>query len=80
MLDPKTLACQVVLDDPAYDEVQAVAVRATRQPDGRSTVVDDAQPLAKMYCLNVVDARSARGVLVARRERPNASACWRECR
>ena len=47
------MTCQVVLDDPAYDEVQAVAVRAMRQPDGRSTVVNDAKLLAKIYCLNV---------------------------
>ncbi|MHB0959824.1 MAG: HzsA-related protein [Pirellulaceae bacterium] len=53
ILDPKTLTCQPILDDPAYDEVQAVAVRATRQPDGRSTVVDDTKPTAKMYGLNV---------------------------
>jgi hypothetical protein len=53
IFDPKTVTCQPVIDDPAYDEIQAVAVHDTRLPDGRSTVVDDAEPLAKMYCLNV---------------------------
>ncbi len=53
VFDPKTVTCQAVFDDPAYDEVQVVAVRTARQPDGRSTVVDDTQPLAKMYCLNI---------------------------
>ena len=54
IFDPKMVTCQPVIDDPALDEIQAVAVRATRQPDGRSTVVDDEKPLAKMYCLNVL--------------------------
>ena len=53
IFDPKTVQCQPVIDDPAYDEIQAVAVRDIRLPDGRSTVVNDAEPLAKMYCLNV---------------------------
>ena len=53
IFDPKTVTCQPVIDDAAYDEIQAVAVRGTRLPDGRSTVVNDAEPLAKMYCLNV---------------------------
>jgi hypothetical protein len=53
VFDPKTATCQAVFDDPAYDEVQVVAARTARQPDGRSTVVDDTQPLAKMYCLNI---------------------------
>ncbi|MHB8970586.1 MAG: HzsA-related protein [Pirellulaceae bacterium] len=51
--DPKMMTAQAVFDDPLYDEIQAVAVRAIRQPDGRSTVVDDAEPLARMYCLNI---------------------------
>ncbi len=53
VMDPKEAACQPIFDDPAFDEVQAVAVRTRRQPDGRSTVVDDEKPSAKIYCLNL---------------------------
>jgi hypothetical protein len=53
LLDPKTGVGETLLDDPAYHEIQAIAVRTRRQPDGRSTVVDDEKPLAKMYCLSV---------------------------
>jgi hypothetical protein len=52
-VDPKSGTCDTLLDDPAFHEIQAIAVRARRQPDGRSTVVDDEKPLAKMYCLSV---------------------------
>ena len=53
LMDPKSGVCELLLDDPAFHEIQAIAVRTRRQPDGRSTVVDDEKPLAKMYCLSV---------------------------
>jgi len=53
LFDPKSATSQAVLDDPAFDEIQGVAVRPIRQPDGRSTVVDDTEPLAKLYCMSV---------------------------
>lgn len=53
VMDPKTGTCETLLDDPGFHEIQAIAVRARRQPDGRSSVVDDTKPLAKLYCLSV---------------------------
>ncbi len=53
LFDPRTGATEAVLDAADADEVQAVAVRPVRQPDGRSTVVDDAKPHGQLYCLNV---------------------------
>lgn len=53
LFDPQSATSELVLDDPAWDEVQAVAIQPTRRPDGRSTVVDDTEPLAKLYCLNI---------------------------
>ncbi len=53
LFDPKTATSQVVLDDPDFDELQGVVIRSVRVPDGRSTVVLDDKPLAKLYCLTV---------------------------
>ena len=53
VLDPRTGMAQSIFDDPEFDDVQAVAVRPLREPDGRSSVVNDAEPHAKMYGLNV---------------------------
>ncbi len=53
VFDPMTGTVEALLDDPKYDEVQARAVRDGREPDGRSSVVNEKDPNGKMYCLNV---------------------------
>ncbi len=53
LLDPKTGASEKVFDDPQYDDVQAIVIRSGREPDGRSSVVNEEDPNGKLYCLNV---------------------------
>jgi hypothetical protein len=52
-LDPATGQTQRIFDDPAYHDIQARAVYARAEPDGRSSVVTEEDPFAKLYCLNV---------------------------
>ncbi len=53
LFDPKTGAAEKEFDDPQYDNVQAIALRSGREPDGRSSVVNEEDPNGKLYCLNV---------------------------
>ncbi|MFO7902578.1 MAG: hypothetical protein ACQESR_06545 [Planctomycetota bacterium] len=53
LFHPKTGRAKKLLDTAEYDEVQAMAVRARRESDGRSSVVDEGTPYGKLYCLNV---------------------------
>ncbi len=38
--------------EPGEHVIQAVAVRPIREPDGRSSVVNEADPFGRLYCLN----------------------------
>lgn len=42
-----------LFDDPRYHDFHAKILAARPQPDGRSSVVDDHDPLGTLYCLNV---------------------------
>ncbi len=53
VFNPVTGVTEPLLDEPKYDEVQARALRDGREPDGRSSVVNDEDPYGKLYCLNV---------------------------
>jgi hypothetical protein len=52
----------LVFDDPEFDDVQARAVVARREPDGRSSSVIDTDPLGKLYCMNVYNNDSRDGI------------------
>jgi len=52
-LDPLGGDAEPVFDDPRYHDVQAKCIYARKDPDGRSSVVNQADPLGKLYCLNV---------------------------
>ncbi len=54
LLDARDGTCQVLFDDPRYDELQARVVRPMHVPDGRSSVVNEKDPNGKLYCLNVM--------------------------
>ncbi len=42
-----------LFDDPRYHDFHAKIVDPRTEPDGRSSVVDDREPLGTLYCLNV---------------------------
>ena len=52
-LDPSTGQFEPVFDDPAYHDIQAKAIYARPEPDGRSSVVNIEDPNGKLYCLDV---------------------------
>ena len=52
-LDPETGRAQLVFADPRFHSMQAKLVAPREEPDGRSTVVDESEPTAKLYCLSV---------------------------
>jgi hypothetical protein len=52
-LDPSSGDAEPVFDDPRYHDVQAKCIYSREDPDGRSSVVDEADPHGKLYCLNV---------------------------
>ena len=52
-LDPATGQRQRLFDDPGYHDIQARAIFPRAEPDGRSSVVTEEDPLGKLYCLNV---------------------------
>lgn len=62
-----------VFDDPRFHDFHAKAVYAREEPDGRSSVVSEQDPHAKLYCLNVFEsdlsARQGFGPGVAKRLR-----------
>jgi len=51
-LDPGSGAAQVLLDDPALDEVDAVLARTRPPPRGKLSLVDAAQPTGELLCLD----------------------------
>ena len=54
-LDPETGRLDLVFDSPDMHDIQAQAVVPRAVPDGRSSVVDEEQAWAKLYCLNVYE-------------------------
>ncbi len=52
-LNPENGQCTQVYDSPDYHDIQAQALTARREPDGRSSVVTEKDPHGKLYCLNV---------------------------
>jgi len=52
-MNPETRRIVPVYDDPERDDIQAKAVVARPEPDGRASVVDEAEPTGKFYCLSV---------------------------
>lgn len=52
-LDVASGRLALVWDDPAMHDFHAKAVYARPEPDGRSSVVSEHDPHAKLYCLNV---------------------------
>jgi len=51
-LDPESGRMELLYDDPKYHDIQAKAVTPRAVPDGRSTVVLESEPTAKIYCLD----------------------------
>lgn len=52
-LDPDTQQVEPICDDPKFHEMQAQAMWDRPRPDGRSSVVSEHDPLAKLYGLDV---------------------------
>ena len=52
-LDPATGQFEKVFDDPAFHDIQAKALIARSEPDGRSSVVSEDDKTGKLYCLSV---------------------------
>lgn len=53
IVDPAGGAATPLYGDPAWNNVQPKAIVARPEPDGRSSVVDDAEPNGKLYCLGL---------------------------
>jgi len=51
-LDPQTGDSEPVFDDPGRHDLHARALVARRQPDGRSSSVNEQETTGKLYCLN----------------------------
>ena len=52
-LDPATADWEPVFDDPGRHDLQAKLIRARAEPDGRSSVVSEADPNGQLYGLDV---------------------------
>jgi hypothetical protein len=52
-LDPETGRAQLVFADPRFHSIQAKLVAPRNEPDGRSSVVEESEPNATLYCLSV---------------------------
>lgn len=52
-LDPESGDWQPLFDDPEWHDLQAKVVRARPEPDGRSSVVSEADPDGRLYGLDV---------------------------
>jgi hypothetical protein len=52
-LDLSTRRTELIFDDPKYHDIQAKLVYPRPEPDGRSSVVTEADPNGKLYCLDV---------------------------
>jgi hypothetical protein len=55
-LAPATGRTEPIHEDPSWNEMQPRAVAPRAEPDGHSSVVDEQEPTAKLYCLNVYDS------------------------
>lgn len=51
-LDPRTGKAELIFDDPDFHDVHAKAIVPRREPDGRSSVVDEKYSTGKLYGLN----------------------------
>lgn len=53
LLNPADRSLRWVYDDPAMHDLQAKAVFARPEPDGRSSVIEESDRHARLYCLNI---------------------------
>jgi hypothetical protein len=53
VLDPESGRFDSIFDDPQWHAIQAKAVCARPEPDGRSSVVTEEDPNGRLYCLSV---------------------------
>ncbi len=51
--DPETGRQGTLFNDPKYNDVQVAVLLPRAEPDGRSSVVTETDPLGKFYCMNV---------------------------
>lgn len=51
-LDVGTTEPELVFDDAAFHEIDAIALLPREEPDGRSSVVNEEDPYGQLYCLN----------------------------
>jgi hypothetical protein len=51
-LNPRTGQKQLIFDDPQFHDMHAKVLAPRRQPDGRSSVVNEDYSTGKLYCLN----------------------------
>lgn len=51
--DPQTKRRELVFDDPRFHEIQARCLVPQEEPDGRGSVVDEQDPTAQLYCLDI---------------------------
>jgi hypothetical protein len=51
--DLKTRQTTLVFDDPQFHDVQARVVAPRTEPDGRSSAINDGDPLGKIYCMGI---------------------------
>jgi hypothetical protein len=70
-LDPATGQYEKVFDDPAFHDIQARALVARGEPDGRSSVVSEDDKTGKLYCLSVSinDLKDPQGMAPAKKLR-----------
>ena len=53
--DPISKRMELVFHDPQYHSLQAKTLAARPVPDGRSSVINEKDPLGKLYCLDVYE-------------------------
>ncbi len=51
--DPESGTTEPLYDDPQHDDIQPKLLAPRREPDGRSSVVDESEASGALYCLNV---------------------------
>jgi hypothetical protein len=52
-MDLQTGRRELVIADPAFENIQAVVLAPRPEPDGHSSVVEDDQDWSKLYCLSI---------------------------
>ncbi len=52
-LNPENGRRELLFDSPTFHEIQAKAIVARPEPDGRSSIVTEEDPHGKLYCLNI---------------------------